>query len=184
MLKNAITEKATVLFVDDEADVLEILQEKFKDVFQRIYVAENAAEGLKILKSRKVDCLVSDVHMNGMNGIDFMKLAINLQPGLPVIMFTGMAGDLQLKPCFEEGIFDIIEKPYIDNVLIHRICNALMLASADKLIREFVNHSFPEWNEEENKNQNLSIIRQLEGKQKLRSLIMTKLLSLNARKSA
>src|SRR5688500_696385 len=79
----------TVLFVDDEPDVVELLRGTFS-VLQgyETLTAGSGKEALQILASRPVDLLVTDQRMPGMTGIELVAKARETQPDLCAILLT------------------------------------------------------------------------------------------------
>lgn len=103
----------SILIVDDNEQIIQYLRQMFQDKF-KIYEAFDGLEGLD--KSRRFlpDVIISDVNMEGMNGIDFCK-AIKADPALghiPVILLTAdPTPELRLQG-IEVGAYDFISKPF------------------------------------------------------------------------
>ncbi len=115
----------SMLVVDD----LEINRTLLKISFEKEYEVYEAADGneaLEILKSIKVDIVITDIYMEGMDGYDLIK-AIKSDRTLatiPVIAVTEHNEDIQQK-VLDLGADDFITKPFISNILIHRIKNVV-----------------------------------------------------------
>ena len=60
--------KGNLLIVDDEVDLSWSMKELLEDEAHHIYIANNGEEGLAILRSQKIDCVVSDIKMPVMDG--------------------------------------------------------------------------------------------------------------------
>lgn len=78
----------SVLFVEDEQDLLSALHDYFE---QSVIVrtAQSGREALEILESYKPDVIVSDQRMSGMSGIDFLERSIALSPDSERVLMTG-----------------------------------------------------------------------------------------------
>jgi CheY-like chemotaxis protein len=81
----------TVLFVDDDPEIREIVVDVLSLKGFRVLTAESGFGGLRILTQEDVDVLFCDIVMPGMNGIDLAKKARRLRPGLKIIFATGYA---------------------------------------------------------------------------------------------
>lgn len=104
----------TILFVEDNPDLLYFLQISFSESYG-ILTAEDGLKAMEILESgRNVDLIVSDVMMDGMGGFEFME-KLSETPSLrtiPVIFLTAMCtGDDRLKG-YKMGAVDFIAKPF------------------------------------------------------------------------
>ena len=79
---------ATLLFVDDEARVVNLLRIIFRDKY-RVITATSGAEALKIMSTVPVDVLVSDQRMPGMLGIELLNEVRQRYPKTIRILLTG-----------------------------------------------------------------------------------------------
>jgi CheY-like chemotaxis protein len=90
--------KNTLLVVDDDPDVCELYTQLLESRFE-IVVASNGVEALEILRSRRVDLAIVDVHMPVMNGADLVR-AIRADPSmekLPILVQTSDPTALQAR---------------------------------------------------------------------------------------
>lgn len=81
-------ETKTILLVDDEPDLLELLKEGLEDFNFIVFCALNGAEALEILKKHPIDCLITDIKMPVMSGIELVSIIRRNQPTLPVFFIT------------------------------------------------------------------------------------------------
>lgn len=79
---------ATVLVVDDDPSIRDLLTMMLEDRFQ-VIVAKDAEEALTILHREKVDLLITDIVMGGMNGFELGRRVGLMCPTLPVLYMTG-----------------------------------------------------------------------------------------------
>jgi two-component system, cell cycle sensor histidine kinase and response regulator CckA len=119
----AATIDATVLLVEDNADVRATALLQLRDLGYRVIEAENAAAALELLRQeRQIDLLFSDVVMpGGMNGVELAREARRLRPGIKVLLssgFTDISGALSLRPG-ESGA--VLSKPYRKQDLARRL---------------------------------------------------------------
>lgn len=62
--------KKIILLVDDDKDILGLLKESFEDLSFEVIAVSNAQSAVEVLNMKKVDCLVTDISMPGMNGVE------------------------------------------------------------------------------------------------------------------
>jgi response regulator RpfG family c-di-GMP phosphodiesterase len=118
----------TILLVDDESKILSSLSRSLSEEdFGEIKTAQNASEALDILNATPgVAVVVSDYHMPGMNGIDFLVQVHSLFPDTSRMLLTGVA-DLQLAvDAVNRGnVFRFLIKPCPSDVFIGAIRDGL-----------------------------------------------------------
>lgn len=79
----------TVLFVEDESDLRDLVMGMLFAKGFRVFVAADGIDALHILHRHRVDLLFTDIVMPGMNGVLLARHAKDLQPGLKVLFTTG-----------------------------------------------------------------------------------------------
>ena len=105
-----------LLIVDDEVDLSVNMKELLEDEAKNIFIANNGEEGLEILKTQKIDCVVSDVKMPVMDGLKMIEIARQLGLNMPFIFYTGH-GSAELKRMARElGALDLLTKPNFLNL--------------------------------------------------------------------
>jgi CheY-like chemotaxis protein len=110
------TKRKTFLFVDDDADFLNGIQELFSEMGRGkwdIFTAGNHAQALALLGKLRVDVVVLDISMPVMDGIQFLQLLGRTNPGQQVVMLTGEATEERRKTCLESGAVLFLEKPVV-----------------------------------------------------------------------
>ena len=102
--------KPVVLIVDDEKSARDGLVRALRRNY-RVLAAENATTALEVLASQKIDVLLSDVRMPGMDGITLMQRALANHPALTCIILTAY-GDVELAvEAMQQGATDFMTKP-------------------------------------------------------------------------
>ena len=81
----------TILFVDDEQNVLRSLKRLLYDESWNLFFADSGPKGLEILNQENVDLVVSDVRMPGMDGVAFLKEVKKVYPHIIRIFLSGYA---------------------------------------------------------------------------------------------
>ncbi|TSA47886.1 MAG: response regulator [Deltaproteobacteria bacterium] len=112
------TELFTLLFVDDEENVLNALRRIFLEENYQILTAATAAEALEILEGSRVHLIVSDHRMPQMTGAELLKEVKNRWPEVIRIMLTGYADVQSIMGAVNEGaVYKFITKPWNDEDL-------------------------------------------------------------------
>jgi FixJ family two-component response regulator len=116
---------ATVFIVDDDEGIRNSLRFLLKSVGLATRTLSSAQEFLDAYKQSQPGCLVLDVRMPGMSGLDLQQ-QLNLRGAtIPVIFITGH-GDIPMAvDAMQHGAFDFLQKPFRDQDLIDRIQRAL-----------------------------------------------------------
>lgn len=111
--------------IDDNEAVRESLQFLLSSVRIEVRTYESAAEFLAKLKASEGGCIVTDVRMPEISGVDLLRQLRERGSTIPVIVITGH-GDVQLAvEAMKIGAADFIEKPFDDEVLLASIRSAL-----------------------------------------------------------
>jgi DNA-binding NtrC family response regulator len=84
-----VEQSVTILFVDDDRKVLDIIAEALSARGFRMLATDNGYEAMRLLAQEHVDVLFADVVMPGLNGIELAKQAQLLRPDLRIILATG-----------------------------------------------------------------------------------------------
>ena len=109
--------KKTILLVDDEADLREVLDISLSDTGYKVLTAENGTQALNILNDNDIPVVVTDIKMPGIDGIELLRKIKSKNPEAEVIMLTGH-GDLELAiKSLKHEATDFITKPINDDAL-------------------------------------------------------------------
>jgi signal transduction histidine kinase len=100
-----------VLVIDDEMGPRESLRMLLKPNYQ-VYTADNVEAGLRILREKKPDAVISDIRMPGTSGIDGLRKIREIDPHVAVIMLTGFGALETAKEALRLGANDYISKPF------------------------------------------------------------------------
>jgi two-component system, NtrC family, nitrogen regulation response regulator NtrX len=128
--------KAEILVVDDEPNTLASLSRAFRLEGFEATVADNAARGLELARSRSFDLILSDVVMPGRDGLLFLEDLRNSGINSPVVMMSGQAHiDMAVKAT-KLGAMDFLEKPISTDKLLLTLENALKFSHLEQENRE------------------------------------------------
>jgi signal transduction histidine kinase/CheY-like chemotaxis protein len=112
---------ATVLVVDDEELVRLTVVEALRDEGYRVLEAEDGPSGLRIAESPgRIDLLVTDVGLPGLNGRQLADAARERRPRLPILFITGYAGTALEDASLTSGM-EVIRKPFTIDALVTRV---------------------------------------------------------------
>lgn len=101
-----------LLYVEDEEDIREELEDFFSFRFKEVLVAKNGEEGLKMYREHRPDIVVTDVMMPKMNGLDMIKAIREEFGDIPVVVMTAFRkSDTNMEMIQEIGVYNIISKP-------------------------------------------------------------------------
>ena len=103
-----------ILIVDDNRDLLDMIQSLLERKNYRTEVAADGFAALERIKaaSDKIDLVIADLNMPGMDGIDLIKAIHNIDPNLVVVLLTGYATVSNSLTAMKAGAFRIIKKPF------------------------------------------------------------------------
>jgi len=117
---------ATILLVDDEANILSALRRLLRPAGYRILTAESAAEALDLLDTDPVDLVISDMRMPGMDGATFLTRVREQWPRTLRILLTGYADMEATIAAINQGeIYRYVAKPWNDHDLKLLVGDAL-----------------------------------------------------------
>ncbi len=114
----------TLLIVDDEPALREMLKMLFEREGYHCLSAENGQQALKLLCAFKVDVVVTDINMPGMNGIELLHQAKKICNS-DFIVITGYVDDFTYDRMIEEGASDFIYKPVAGKEILIRLKKVL-----------------------------------------------------------
>ncbi|MGD8907738.1 MAG: response regulator transcription factor [Chromatiales bacterium] len=118
---------ATVFVVDDDQAMRNSLKWLIESVSMQVETFESANAFIKSYYPGRSGCILLDVRMPGMSGLELQEyLAVN-QIAIPVIIITGHADVPMAVRAMKAGAIDFIEKPFNDEMLLESIRHALLL---------------------------------------------------------
>jgi two-component system, chemotaxis family, sensor kinase CheA len=134
----AISSERTVLVVEDTPFFLKMEKSYLEDAGYTVLTAVNGKEALQILQEKKVDGVVSDIHMPEMDGIELVRRirADKKLVDLPVIAVTSLNGEAQTQAGMEAG-FDYYEYKLDRNRLLEKVGLALSKKKEGALWKKF-----------------------------------------------
>jgi CheY-like chemotaxis protein len=117
---------AAILVVDDEPDLREIFSAWLDHEGCRVFCAANGAEALEVLRTEKVDALVSDIRMPVMDGLSLVRAVYDRRLVIPTIIFVSGYGDVGPREMHGLGVEALMEKPLKRKELLAALDNSLL----------------------------------------------------------
>jgi CheY-like chemotaxis protein len=78
----------TILVADDEEAIRTLLEEELQEEGYRVISVSNARDALKMVETEKLDLVILDIRMPGMDGLEALPRILGMKEGLPVILNT------------------------------------------------------------------------------------------------
>jgi len=115
--------KETILIVDDEEDILELIKYNLKSEGYQILTAQTGEAAIKIARQSQLDLLILDLMLPGIDGLEVTRYLKNNAStrDLPIVMLTAKGEESDVVTGLELGANDYISKPFSPKVLIARI---------------------------------------------------------------
>jgi len=102
---------ARIMIVDDEQPIRDSLQGLFEDEEYLVVCAASGEEAMARLRKQPVDCILLDIWMPGIDGLETLSRIHQVDANLPVIMMSGHATIDTAVRATRQGAFDFVEKP-------------------------------------------------------------------------
>ncbi|MBO0720461.1 MAG: response regulator [Blastocatellia bacterium] len=120
-----MTNLPLISIVDDDASVRKSLQRLIRSVGYGVKVFASAEEYLKSEHLRHTNCLILDVRMPGMNGIELWRELVADGREIPVIFITAHGNKAARSQALNDGAVDYLFKPFSEESLLKAIQTAL-----------------------------------------------------------
>lgn len=121
------------LIVDDSSVMRKIVERTLRQAGlepMEVHEAASGTEGLEVLKTKKVDLILSDINMPSMDGLEFLRQIReqNLAPGVPVVMITTESSEEHVKQAIQAGARGYIRKPFTAEQVKERVLPLVRLS--------------------------------------------------------
>jgi len=103
---------ATILVIDDEEMIRDSCRQILERCGYRVETAAEGHEGLRVLRRRRVDLVLLDPRMPGMEGTEFLGRVHRERPELDVVVITGYSSVGSAVDCMRLGAYDYLPKPF------------------------------------------------------------------------
>jgi FixJ family two-component response regulator len=113
-----IPKKGTVYVVDDDEGVRDSLQWLLEGKDYRVRCYDSAETFLSRYDAREVACLIVDIRMNGMTGLELQDKLVERKSPLPIVFITGHGDVPMAVTTMKKGAMDFIQKPFQEAELV------------------------------------------------------------------
>ncbi len=116
-----------ILLVEDERAVREMMKEALETCHYSVATASDGFEALSLYRRQcdRIDLVITDIGMSGMNGAEFIREVIAINPAARVVCVSGLPEEIQPAAVDPSKIREFIEKPFTTERLLAAIRNAL-----------------------------------------------------------
>jgi two-component system phosphate regulon response regulator OmpR len=125
-----MSQQATILIVDDEPDVREVLEEYFTTQGYLTFGAENAAKARALAAKHPLDVALVDVHMPGEDGLSLARHLRERYAAMAIVMLTSAGAVVDRIVGLEMGADDYVAKPFDPRELLARVKSVLRRTSS------------------------------------------------------
>jgi two-component system alkaline phosphatase synthesis response regulator PhoP len=130
----------TILVVDDEEDILELVKVNLLREGYKVIIAADGEEALKLARAQMPSLVILDLMLPGMDGLEVCRI-LRGDPKtehIPVIMLTAKSGESDIIVGLEVGADDYVTKPFSPKVLVARVKRVLRKKVESSLARKTV----------------------------------------------
>ena len=119
-----MSKKLTVCLVDDDAAVRNAFKLLMKSAGINLITFGSAQEFLAGFEPKNIGCIILDVRMPGMSGLELQDILRQRKVHIPIIILTGHADVHLAVQAVKAGAFDVLEKPFNQELLLERVHKA------------------------------------------------------------
>ena len=101
----------TILYVEDDMDTQELIENILQDYFKEVFVASDGKEGLELYQIQTPDIVLSDIHMPKMDGLSMSDAIKKINPNQLIALFTAFNDPAYMDRAAKLGIDTYIMKP-------------------------------------------------------------------------
>ena len=130
-----MTQPTTVLIVDDDPISLHLLRDLLEDAGFRVRITTSPAGALRAIEEQPPDLLLADLRMPEMSGLDLLRAAQHLVPGLCGIIITAFATEETTREVFQADAQDLISKPANEEEIKARLAHAAEVVRLRREVR-------------------------------------------------
>jgi two-component system response regulator HydG len=120
-----MAEATTILVADDDAGMRESLARALRREGFTVAAAENGAAALETLRRARVDLLIADLRMPGLDGLELLRAAKLVAPETEIVVISGHGTVEEAVLAMKEGAYDFLTKPFDRTALIRIVRQAL-----------------------------------------------------------
>ena len=116
---------ASILIVDDEEHIRDLLSDTLAMRGYHIETAENGLSAIQVINDRPIDLILLDIRMPIKDGLGLLEEIKERLPRLPVIIVTGLASNEEVQEALQRGAFSCLRKPFEIDSIVEEVERAL-----------------------------------------------------------
>ena len=135
---------ADIVIVDDEEKIGKLLAAELGDEGHRVYRTVDPDGALRLVTDNKPDILITDLRMEGMDGIELLKASKAASPNTDVIVMTAYASVATAIAALRAGAYDYLTKPFQTEellMLVSRLDEKRRLQNENQALRSYISAS-------------------------------------------
>ena len=136
---------AVILLVDDDDSLRRVLEFQLREAGYDVVTAADGSAALDLFTGREVDCVVTDLRMPGLSGLELLRRTSAINSEVPVVVITAY-GDIETAvEAMRTGAFDFITKPFNRDQILMTVEKALLFGRAvseNRQLRRLVHERF------------------------------------------
>jgi DNA-binding response OmpR family regulator len=134
---SAQTKQYTILVVDDEPSIVDVLRYNLEKANFSVLVARDGEQAIQLANARQPDLIVLDLMLPGIDGLEVCR-SLRKEDNIPIIMLTARDEEIDRVVGLELGADDYVVKPFSTRELIARIKSVLRRAQASEIRNETI----------------------------------------------
>ena len=119
--------EVTLLIVDDEADLVEVIADSFRQMGWNVLTASGGDEAFEVVRKNKVDIVLSDVRMPKGDGIGMLSNIRSEFPGVPVVFLMTGFSSVPTEELIKMGAHAVFSKPFNRDQVYSEVSKAVGL---------------------------------------------------------
>ncbi len=120
-----ILKSLKILYVEDEKEIRDLLQDVLQEEFVRFDTASNAKEGLDLFFTNSYDCVITDIEMPNMDGLTLAQ-KIKEYKDIPILLLTAYSEKERLFKAIDIGVSKYLIKPFTPEKLLEALCDIFL----------------------------------------------------------
>ncbi|HWW74442.1 MAG TPA: sigma-54 dependent transcriptional regulator, partial [Pyrinomonadaceae bacterium] len=141
----AHAQQSTILVADDDDSLRRVLEFQLRESGYEVLTAADGLAALDLFTGREVDCLITDLRMPGLSGLELLRRASAIKGETPVVVITAF-GDVETAvEAMRAGAFDYVTKPFNRDQILLTVEKALVFGRAvseNRQLRRLVHDRF------------------------------------------
>ncbi len=109
--------KCSILIVDDNRDLLELLQRQLRNFGLNPFAADNVLDGIEVLDNTQIDILITDINIPKISGDKLVRYTAEHHPSVAILVITGYPDINTAVEVMKQGVLEYLIKPFTEDEL-------------------------------------------------------------------